>query len=495
MNDPDWLQELFTRARLDEEPLWIPDAAAIKIGGRRRRRLRAVSVGGGALGALAVTTAVVVGLGGVTLGGEGGLMTVMPHSSSVFHYASIHVAGSQKAPSTVLPVSVVDKASELIDVLDPGHAYLRSMVSDASVPQYRTVEDSASAVKGLTAMTATSVYATDGTVPPRDSDKPNGSLAATVALNAQQLGRYTHDTPDVSTDTVPCGYMLQYVFQNTPPTPRAHWSKCTSIPLSDGSKLDSASTPNGQGTVTVAIREYPDNAGGMVVVWTDYANGSTTLTDPARMNQAPDPSLVLKPNPITETKLSAVLADPQFGLVGQTSADGTSPEQFLRPGDLSTHASYDPRSFSEGSGDLPMDNGCAYKDVPLVRRGPVAAYAVATPGGKPVTVTELEYPLPLGTGASTMATARSQAAGGCDSNGLLYSRDTVEDLPTGIGDEAFVEYGVGTNAVTVWERFGDTILRVDVTQDQGMPDLSAPADRAWLENLAKRTASRWTAKN
>ncbi|MEY9928629.1 hypothetical protein ABH926_003268 [Catenulispora sp. GP43] len=499
MNDQDWMQDMFARSRREAEPGWTPDSAAIAVGGRRRRRLRAVSVGGGAVGALAVTAAVVIGLGGFGGALSSAPPPATPHSTSVFDYASLAVNGSGNPTANVLPVSAVDKMSGLIDALDPTHAHLRNLeVADMRrVPTYRTVGDGSSAVKGIVAITATSVYTADGTVPAPDAAGPNGSLAITVAANADQLGSVPFHTPDVSTENVPCGYMLQNAFQDTPPQHDAHWSRCVSTPLPDGSKVDSTSTPDGQGTVSVAVREYPNGGGGIVLVWIDYANEQTTVTDPTRIDQAPDPSVVLKPNPVGEKELAAILAAPQFGPTGKPKPVGSGPKQFLKTGDLGADAVYVPDSSGGGTGDLPMDNGCEYKDInPLAKSGRMARYTVTVPDGRNLTVTELEYPLVHGTGAAAMATARSQAKGGCDQSSQLYSKDTVTDLPAGIGDEAFIENGVGTDAVTVWMRFGDTILRVDVTGGQAaMPDLSSPADQAWLRNVARAVAGHWTAKD
>jgi hypothetical protein len=497
MNDQDWMHDLFAQSRREAEPIWTPDTKAIALGGRRRRRLRAASVAGGAAGAVAVTAAVVIGLGGITFGASASPGTPKPGSMSVLNYATISVSGSGKLPPAILPASAVEKMSALIDALDPEHAHLRSMLSAYSEagPRYRTVGDGSSTVKGITAITATSVYATDGTVPALGAKAPNGSLAVLVAKTSEQLGRSAYNAPDVSTDNIPCGYLLQDAYQATPPAHQAHWSKCASTRLTDGSKLDSSSTPDGDGTVTVAIREYPDNGGGIVVVWTDYANWKTSLGDPTQLDKTPDSSVVLKPNPFSEQQLAAVLSDPKLGPTGKPKPVGSGPKQFLKTGDLGADAAFDPSSAGGSTGDLPMDNGCDYKDVnPLAKPGRMAAYTVTTPGGKKTTISELEYPLKPGTGAATMATARSQAKGGCDQSGQLYSKDTTKDL-AGISDEAFVENGVGTGAVTVWMRFGDTILRVDITQRQGMPDLSAPADQAWLLNVAQAAAARWTAKN
>ena len=87
---------------------------------------------------------------------------------------------------------------------------------------------------------------------------------------------------------------------------------------------------------------------------------------------------MLKPNPHTESNCRdpggpAVRPDRQAlsGLKGS--------EQFLKTGDLSdlsdlgAYATYDETSSSGSTGDLPMDNGCDYKDVnPLVKAGRMA---------------------------------------------------------------------------------------------------------------------------
>lgn len=501
MNDQDWMHDLFDRSRREPEPAWTPDTKAIAIGGRRRRRLRAVSVGGGALGALAVTAAVVLGLGGFSNGAE-----VKPgmkaRSASVFDYASISVSYSGGRSTTAIPASTVDRMSALIDDLDPGHAHLRE-TDRATAPRFHVVGDGNSAVKNVNRFIANSVYTTDGTVPRVGSETPNGSLEIIVAAETGYLGHNSLNLPDVSTENVPCGYGLMDAFTATP-THDPHWSKCVSTPLPDGSKVDSSSTPDGQGTVTVAIREYPNNGGGIVAIWNDYATWRTTLdhlrTQP---DQTPDPAVVLKPNPFSEQQLASTLAGPEFAPTGQGKAKpvGSGPKQFLKTGDLSADAVYDPSSSSGSTGDLPMDNGCDYKDInPLAKQGRMAAYTATTPGGKKVGLSELEYPLPSGTGPATMTTARSQAKGGCDQQTAHFSKDTAKDLPAGIGDEAFVENSVGSGAVTVWMRFGDTIVRIDITQAQvpqgpPMPDLSAPADQNWLVNVAKAAAGHWTAND
>lgn len=76
-----------------------------------------------------------------------------------------------------------------------------------------------------------------------------------------------------------------------------------------------------------------------------------------------------------------------------------------------------------------------------------------------------------------------------------FSRDAVWPLPAGIGDGAFVENQVGLGTVRVLIRYGDTVLDTQVTAvDPAKPvDLSAPAGRVWLTDLARRIAARWTA--
>ena len=509
MDDQDWLTDLLAQSRREPEPVWTPDKETIAAGGRRRRRLRTASVGGGLVGALAVTAAVVIGLGGIAgvsaAPEPGGKWST---STSVLDYADIspnvEVSDAGKPGSYVLPASAVAKMSRVIDLLDPMHAHLRNTTSGPLFrgPHYRPVEDASPMVKTITTVKATSVYTTDGKAPDAAAKAADGVVTMLVAATSSELGRSAgsgsgaQDAPDVSKDNLPCGYALASVLLSTQPTnPPPHWSQCTSMRLTDGSKVDSASTPDGEGTMTVAIREYPNNGGGVAVVWRDYLNWKGGLLNPMALDPAPDPSMVLKPNPYSEAEVIAALSDPALGRAGAPKAGaGSGPKQFLKTGDLGADAKYDPSTSNGSTGDLPMDNGCEYKDVnPLAKPGRMASYTVTAPGTKKVTVSELEYPLAAGTGPATMATARSQAKGGCDQHGALFSKDTARDLPAGIGDEAFVENGVGAGAVTVWMRFGDTILRIDVTQGQSVPDLSGTADQAWLLEVARAAAGHWTA--
>ncbi|MFD0639006.1 hypothetical protein [Catenulispora yoronensis] len=67
------------------------------------------------------------------------------------------------------------------------------------------------------------------------------------------------------------------------------------------------------------------------------------------------------------------------------------------------------------------------------------------------------------------------------------------DLPSGIGDDAFVEDQPGAGTVRVNVRFGDTVLELTVTRTGTGPlDLSTAASRDWLTGIARAMAARWT---
>jgi hypothetical protein len=503
MNDQEWMRGMFDKTQGATEPVWAVDTAALARGGARRRRTRTLSAIGGGAGVMAVTAAVVVSLGGLSRGGASPAGT--PVHNDVFQYADITVGSSASGgPFDVVPASAVDWSSMLIDALDPGHAHLRRISSAPGSPSggkmlsMKTVADRNSAAKSIDHVLASSVWTADGTVPARDAKVPSGSLQVLVAYKQDSFGTSVYNKPDTSVYNLPCGYALMAAqpFQDTPGQHDAHWSACKVRQLGDGSKIDSSSTPDGTGTVTVAVRQFPGNAGGIALVWTSYGNWKTNVGDAAAMDRAPDPGVVLKPSPFSEQQLVAALGDLEVGSgTGAPSAPsgGEGPRQFLKTVDLGAGAAYQPDSGSLG--DLPMDNGCDYKDVnPLAKPGRQATYTVTTPSGKSVIVTESEYPLPAGTGPSTMATARSQAQGGCAD----YAKDTQKalPLPAGTGDEAFVENWVGGSAYVIWIRFGDSIVRVDVDQPGGgAPDLSAQVDQDWLTTVGKWAAVRWVAKS
>ncbi len=493
MNDQEWMRGMFDKAQGATEPVWAVDTAALVRGGARRRRTRTLSAIGGGAGVLAVTTAVVVSLGGLTRGGASPAGT--PAHNDVFDYADITVGSSVSGgPSGVVPASAVDWSSLLIDALDPGHAHLRRM---SSAPQrMKSVADRSSAAKSISDVLASSVWTADGTVPAREAKVPSGSLQVLTAYKQDALGSSVYNKPDTSVYNLPCGYALMAAqpFHDTPGQHDAHWSTCKVQQLGDGSKIDSSSTPDGTGTVIVAVRQFPGNAGGIAVVWTSYGNWKTNIGDARAMDRAPDPAVVLKRPPFTEQQLVAALGDLEVGSGTPFAPAGDEvPRQFLKTVDLGAGAAYQPSAGSLG--DLPMDNGCDYKDVnPLAKPGRQAMYTVTTPGGKSVVVSESEYPLPAGIGPSTMATARSQAQGGCAD----YAKDTQKalPLPAGTGDEAFVENWVGGGAYVIWIRFGDTIVRLDINQPGGGAlDLSAQVDQDWLTTVAKWSAVRWTAKS
>jgi hypothetical protein len=283
-----------------------------------------------------------------------------------------------------------------------------------------------------------------------------------------------------------------------------HWSKCARNDLSDGSKIDTASASNGAGTVTVAIREFPDDRGGVAIMAWNYPEFSPTKSG-QNMNFGgpPDPSTVIKPSPFTEQQLADALADPSIKL-GLTSDAKTGPARgFLQAADLGPGWTFDPVQSRNATGGLQMDNGCAPNKSMFgsgMPAGRTAYFQGRLPSGAAAAVDEAEYPLPKGTGASTMALAKAQAQGGCDpAPGVEFSKDAVAALPSGIGDDAFVQDDHGDGQVRIVIRFGDTIVETFVTEPPTaatpkVPDLSSPVDKTWLTSVARQIAVRWTAQ-
>lgn len=147
------------------------------------------------------------------------------------------------------------------------------------------------------------------------------------------------------------------------------------------------------------------------------------------------------------------------------------------------------------TGEFVMDNGCnPDHSIFGLAAGRAVSYNGSLPDGTAVTGFEGEYRLPAGTGARTMQDARTYGRGGCDPGpGGGFSQDTVTALPSGIGDDAFVQNQPQQGTVRVTVRIGDTILQTDIVRaDHGRPALTSDADRAWLQRIAVGMAARYT---
>jgi hypothetical protein len=363
------------------------------------------------------------------------------------------------------------------------------------------VPDSDPKAGELSELTLDGVWTTDGATPKSNVavlGKAFGAVSISYASNSNTLGVMSSAKTDVSYGNLPCGYMTRDVFLSQPGH-TTNWSECVVKKLPDGSKIDVASTANGAGTVVFAVRQFPGDQGGVSVVVWDYPQyGVSKDGGPSLPGAAPDPSTVVTPSPFSADLLVKALSDPSITLGLTPDAKPDAPAGFLTPDDLGTGWSLDPSMSHGGTSELQMDNGCASdKSIFNLAEGKAAQYSGTLPGGVPITLFEGEYKLPKGTGAATMQLARKQAQGGCDpAPGVRFSLNTATDLPSGIGDGGFVQYDHGNSSVRIAIRFGDTIVEAFVTQPGGtsVPDVSSPADQAWLTHAAQQIAARWTGK-
>lgn len=272
------------------------------------------------------------------------------------------------------------------------------------------------------------------------------------------------------------------------PVAQIAWAPCDARTLPDGSKVWITSGTTGAGTEVFAARAFPDDRGAIAMAGYDFhAFGTDTL---------PTAAQVLQPSPWTTAKMAAAISDPALVPALPTDAVTAAPTGFLSARDLGTGFVFDTRSAHAYTGELQLDNGCAPDhSVFNLAAGRTARYTGQAPGGVAVAVDEGEYILPQGTGASTFVQAHTLAQPGCDIQEARFSQDSAWSLPAGIGDGAFVENQVGTRTVRILIRFGDTVLDTQFTAvDLTKPiDLSSGTDRAWLTDVARRIATRWTA--
>ena len=253
-------------------------------------------------------------------------------------------------------------------------------------------------------------------------------IPGVTAVDTGQLGAPYCDLP--SADWTAGGSNTSVSPSQTP----AQWSSCTVSHQPDGSTIDSATGQIGAGTAIVALRQFADGEVFSVVAL-DFAS-------PAYFQgAAPDPTTVLQPTPWSQSSLAAALADPAvrsgWNPVPPRNADGT----LLVPSDLGQGWSHHTSEVDQGTrGQLVRCNGSAEAQrVPLSGPGSDAHYRGPLPNGVAGTAYEAEFRLlPPGSGAQTMARARSVARDGCAAGSVDFSKDTVTALPAGIGDDAFV---------------------------------------------------------
>lgn len=499
--DMDWARDLFDEARAEAEPAWGADVAAITRAGDRRRRLRAAGTGGGLLGLVAATAAVAVTLGAGTTdfgsapgpaGGWGGRKL-----QDVFRYAQIDGGGGTSGQTDYfehVPRSAAVDVAALVGQIDPAGAHLLGSPAGPARRQPRIVGDGDSALKDTMSLSMSSTWTADGSYPgPMPVTKPEGRLSYSFFKNADLLRRpVMHDGAPMPQ---PCGLAVDseqrfVILRGAAPLPQ--WSPCQYTVLSDGSRVGTTSAAVGAGTETVAVRIFGTGSTVALIGW-DYPLPDT-------LDGAPDPKTVVRPSPWSEAGFRAALSDPRIGPVLAPLPPRNADGKFLDPADVGPYWVYDPDQGPTTTGEFVMDNGCAPDhSIFGLAPGSVLQYTGFLPGGfagpeSPTTAVEGEYRLPAGTGAATMRDARTYAKGGCDQAAPFgFSKDTVIELPTGIGDDAFVEDQPQMSTVRVYVRFGDTILVTVFSRPAVQPlDVTSAAGRAWVEGVARKMAEHWT---
>jgi hypothetical protein len=309
---------------------------------------------------------------------------------------------------------------------------------------------------------------------------PAGALGVTYLADTAQVSPAT----TVSAPGAPCGMSVV-----SPSDPGFTWGLCQISPLADGSRVEIATGTLGSGTEVFAVRVFPDDAGAIVLTGSDFRNDGAGL---------PTASDVVVPSPWSAGEFLSALSDPQITTALPTDGVPGQPAGFLHSVDLGAGFSFNSAASHSVTNELQLDNGCDDKSVFNLPDGRMAEYDGAVPGdATALVVFEGEYKLPKGSGPATFALARRQRQGGCSPNGADFSQDTVAPLPSGLGDDAFVEYQVGNKTVRILMRFGDTVLDTQIYSpgSQKMVDLSSAAGQSWLTGVARQVAARWIAQD
>lgn len=487
-----WAREMFDRTRGAGEPGFTVDPAVLARAGDRRRRLRTAGAGSGLAGVVAASVALALGLGAGSTDagsqpGPGGAWGNRP-LADVFRHAAV----MEQPGETYVAAPAASDLASVVSRLDPSLSHVVAVPAQ-SRPHIVAAGDPRA--KKITGMAVSSLWV-DGAASRRFGELDFGFASAGGQALISAVDAFGTGELGAPCD-LPLGGAARGVKFTGPSVPKTSvpWSACTVTHQPDGSTIGSAAGRIGAGTVIVAVREFADGESFSVVA-RDFA--SPTYFQGA----VPDAATVLQPAPWSQSSLAAALADPGvrsgWNPLPPRNADGT----LLAPSDLGKGWSYDTSQVDQGTtGEFVTVNGCAEDQmVPLTGPGSDAHYQGPLPNGVAGTAHEAEFRLPSGSGAQTMARARSAAQGGCAVGSVDFSKDTVMALPAGIGDDAFVADVPDLEMLSVEVRVGDTILKTDLTDtdsvhDQswtGHPvlDLSSPSDQRWLAGIARSMVAR-----
>lgn len=515
--DQEWARELFEASRQGEEPAWVADHAAMIRTGQRRNRVRTLTASGSVLATAAVVAAVGIGVAGGTARrapdpSPGQSQSVAPtptktaaalDPSQVLNYASFDSFSMKDQRGTTDPTSkdfhiavsatTAHDTMQLLGALDPTLGHIAKRVPNGL--GVRLVPDDDPVAQNTAGLGATVLW-TDRGLSADDLQK-TGATAPAGTLNVSFVDSADEGPAGKGvcvTDGLSGSQMLDPV-QTGPHawTDKALWGPCTKTTLPDGSVLLSAAKNSGSLYLATAARRFPGNGGEVVLAWQNYADATFSPTPGAPPLNAPDPKRALSPNPITLDKLVAALSGTGLTPALAPLPTTTLPPSMLQPSDFGAGWTFNAAGSNARTSTLVVDNGCVNEQHPVAAPRPVYAYSGTTPSGIKVTANAQLDVMGVGSGQHWMADLRQHAGAGCDIAGLPYSKDTMTPLPAGTGDEGFVEDWYGQHSETFFIRFGDVIMRLDITTaDQKMPAFTS-ADKTWFAALAGKAVTRYGA--
>ncbi|GAA2002561.1 hypothetical protein [Catenulispora subtropica] len=511
--DQEWARDLFERSRQAEEPMWVADHAAMMQAGRRRNRIRAVTASGSAVAVVAVAAAVGIGV----LGGGGpksrapqpapgaaptttrSVAAVAPDPTTVLAYARFENWSTKdnkaqdpdyfKKYFIAVPDATARDTMVLLTRLDPALSHIAKVRSPAPSEGVRLVPDNDPMADDMAQLSGDVLWS-DGGEPETalrnlTSKTPYGTLDLRFVATADVTPGDPKGGACWPRQVAGTGMLKPVAIAGGGWSEGAKWSDCNVATLSDGSVLQSATKSSGPFSVVYAVRRFPGDAGAVEATWWNYAS-----TMEFQSGNGPDPKRVVSPNPIAEDKLRKALSDP--GIKAPLTATPTAgpPSDMPQAADFGSGWTFDAEQSHSTTGALVVDDGCTNEQNMVATPKPSYAYAGTTPSGIAVTASAGLNVMKPGTGAHWMAELRQHGTGGCDQGTLKYSQDTMTALPGGIGDDAFIENWVGQDSETIFVRFGDAVLRLDVTTaDHSMPKFTAQ-DKAWFAGLAAKVAAR-----
>jgi hypothetical protein len=495
--DQDWARDLFERSRQGEEPTWVADHAAMMRAGRRRRN-RTMAASGSAVAVLSVAAAV-----GVGVLDDGAPRTHQPrpvtpglptstatHAAAdpakVLDYARFAGWSTKDAKGqspdyfkkyyVAIPHSAALDSMRLLSRLDPTLSHIEK--PSGSAYDIRLVPDDDPMAKDMSLLNLQTQW------------KGGGNLSLDFRDDAGSMPGDPGDGCRPTEDMM--AGMLHPVHQSGGGwSEEAKWSACNKMTGNDGSVITSSTKSYGPFSVVYAIRRFPGDTGAVEMLWWNYKAAFGPI------GPTPDPKQVLSPNPITAEKLEAALTDPALVPPLTSAPAGAPPQTMLQAADFGSGWTYDAAQSHGSTGALVVDDGCTNEQNMVATPQPLYTYTGTTPSGISVTANVGVDSMKHGSGPSWMTELRKHGTGGCDQGDqkqLKYTQDTMTPLPGGIGDDAFIENWVGLDDETIFIRFGDDILRLDVNKpDHTMPAFTQ-ADKTWFAELAKKAAARHAGK-